>query len=69
MTVKDLKRKLELIPDSYDDFNVLVDDMDPSNSLLTLEKVYIGSMWNIILSVDGDDRDIEDNFSGFEKDE
>ena len=42
MTVKDLKRKLELLLEDYDNFDVLIDDMHESSSLLTLEKVYVG---------------------------
>ena len=55
MKLKDLKRKLDLISEDYDDFNVLVDDLQVDGSLLTLESVNIGSAWNIILSCDGDE--------------
>ena len=61
MKLKDLKRKLDLISEDYDDFNVLVDDLQVDGSLLTLESVNIGSAWNIILSCDGDEEDIEDD--------
>ena len=59
MTVKDLKRKLDLIPEDQNDFQVLLDAGDVN--LLYLQSVYIGGAWNIVLSADEDDFDIEDN--------
>lgn len=58
MTVKDLKRKLDLISEDCQDFEIHIDGGDVN--LLSLEKVYIGGSWNIVLSSDEDDEDIED---------
>ena len=58
MTVKDLKRKLDLITDECGDFQIHIDAGDWN--LMSLEKVYVGGSWNIVLSVDADDEDIED---------
>ena len=58
MTVKDLKRKLDLISEDCQDFEIYIDGGDVN--LLSLEKVYIGGSWNIVLSSDEDDEDIED---------
>lgn len=59
MKLKDLKRKLDLITDDYDDFDVTINAGD--SNLLYLEKVAIGGAWNIILSADEEEEDIEDD--------
>lgn len=58
MKVKDLKRKLESMPESVDDFEVYIDAGDIN--MLNLEKIYIGGAWNIVLSTDDEDADVED---------
>lgn len=59
MKVKDLIRKLNLITEECGDFEIYVDAGDVN--LLQLEKVYVGGMWNIVLSCDEDQEDVEDN--------
>lgn len=59
MKVKDLKRKLDMLTEDADDFDVLIDVGEDFNTLF-LEKVYVGSLWNIVLSADENDDDIED---------
>ena len=59
MKLKDLKRKLDLITNDCDDFDITIDAGD--SNLLYLEKVAIGGNWNIILSADEDEEDIEDD--------
>ena len=58
MKLKDLKRKLDLITEECGDFQIYIDAGDVN--LMQLEKVYIGGMWNIVLSCDDEDEDIED---------
>ena len=58
MKLKDLKRKLDALPEEANDYDVLMDGGDVN--FFYLEKVYLGSNWNIILSGDEDDDDIED---------
>lgn len=59
MTVKDLKRKLDLLSENAQDFEIHIDAGDVN--LLSLEKVYVGGAWNIILSASDEDEDIEDD--------
>lgn len=59
MKVKDLIRKLNVITEKCGDFEIYVDAGDLN--LMHLEKVYIGGMWNIVLSCDEDQEDIEDD--------
>lgn len=61
MKVKDLIRKLNLISDDCQDYEVFLDTSPAVFLEQPLEKVYVGGAWNIMLSSDCDDEDIEDN--------
>ncbi|MDV3882964.1 hypothetical protein CMU04_06485 [Elizabethkingia anophelis] len=58
MKLKDLKRKLDLISEECNDFEIMVDAAD--YNLLNIESLYIGGAWNIVLSCHEEDEDIED---------
>lgn len=59
MKVKDLKRKLDMLTEDCDDFEIYIDAGDVN--MLACEKVYVGGSWNIVISCDEDDEDIEDD--------
>lgn len=61
MKIKDLKRKLDLLSEDADDYEVLINAGDAN--LLYLGAVHVGSMWNVVLSADEEDDDIEDEIA------
>lgn len=59
MKLKTLIEKLQKIEKEYDgDFEITIDAT--AYNLFYLQKVYVGSMWNVVLSVDEEAPDVDD---------